>query len=273
MPELPEVETVKRGLETALTQAVISGVTLKRSNLRTPFPKDFAKKLSGRKITAIKRRAKYLLFYFDNDLVLIAHLGMTGRFSVHKSDNNELSTHDHVIFDFTDGRQLIYNDPRRFGLMELCSRHELEQHKLFAHLAPEPLEEKFTPAYLQKSLSKRESPIKPTIMDQKIVVGVGNIYANEALFMAGISPLKPANAISKKIPELISCIHNVLNDAIKAGGSTLKDFAHVSGESGYFQHSFHVYGKGGKACSKCESAIISIRQAGRATFYCPKCQK
>lgn len=273
MPELPEVETVKRGLETALTQAVISGVTLKRSNLRTPFPKDFAKKLSGRKITAIKRRAKYLLFYFDNDLVLIAHLGMTGRFSVHKSDNNELSTHDHVVFDFADGRQLIYNDPRRFGLMELCSRHELEQHKLFAHLAPEPLEEKFTPAYLQKSLSKRESPIKPTIMDQKIVVGVGNIYANEALFMAGISPLKPANAISKKIPELISCIHNVLNDAIKAGGSTLKDFAHVSGESGYFQHSFHVYGKGGKACSKCESAIISIRQAGRATFYCPKCQK
>jgi formamidopyrimidine-DNA glycosylase len=273
MPELPEVETVKRGLEAALTGAVISGVTLNRSNLRTPFPKDFAKKLSDRKITAIKRRAKYLLFYLDNDVILIAHLGMTGRFSVVKTGEIELSTHDHVVFDFAGDRQLIYNDPRRFGLMELSTRQELEQHKLFSHLAPEPLEEKFTPSYLEKSLSKRESPIKPTIMDQKIVVGVGNIYANEALFMAGISPLKPANAISKKIPQLISCIHTVLNDAIKAGGSTLKDFAHVSGESGYFQHNFHVYGREGKACSKCKAAIISIRQAGRATFYCPKCQK
>ncbi|MEQ1705702.1 MAG: bifunctional DNA-formamidopyrimidine glycosylase/DNA-(apurinic or apyrimidinic site) lyase [Rickettsiales bacterium] len=309
MPELPEVETVKNGLESALIGAVISGVTLRRSNLRTPFPKNFEKTLTGRKITAIKRRAKYLLFYFDNakslpDIVLIAHLGMTGRFSVKspslrggvadkaiqkksrlkkdgllpatptvRSRNDELGVHDHVIFDFNDGRQLIYNDPRRFGLMELCKRQELEQHKLFVHLAPEPLEEKFTPAYLQKSLSKRETPIKPTIMDQKIVVGVGNIYANEALFMAGISPLKPANTIGKKIPELISCIHSVLNDAIKAGGSTLKDFAHVSGESGYFQHNFHVYGREGKACSKCKTAIISIRQAGRATFYCPKCQK
>lgn len=273
MPELPEVETVKRGLETALIGAVISGVTLKRSNLRTPFPKDFAKKLAGRKITAIKRRAKYLLFYFEDDLVLIAHLGMTGRFSVLKAREVELTTHDHVVFDFKDGRQLIYNDPRRFGLMELCKREEVEKHKLFAHLAPEPLEDKFTTSYLEKSLSKRESPIKPTIMDQKIVVGVGNIYANEALFMAGISPLNPANTISKKIPQLISCIHSVLNDAIKAGGSTLKDFAHVSGESGYFQHNFHVYGREGKACSKCESAIIAIRQAGRATFYCPKCQK
>lgn len=273
MPELPEVETVRRGLESALIGSVISKVTLRRDNLRIPFPKDFVKKLVNHKIIAIKRRAKYLFFYLDEDIVLIAHLGMTGRFSVLKAAVNKLSAHDHVVFDFADGRQLIYNDARRFGLMDLCRKQDIEKHKLFVHLAPEPLEDEFNAAYLEKALSKRDSPIKPAIMDQKIVVGVGNIYANEALFMAGISPLKPANAISKKIPQLISCIHSVLNDAIKAGGSTLKDFAHVSGESGYFQHNFHVYGRVDKPCSKCKTPIISIRQAGRATFYCPKCQK
>ena len=273
MPELPEVETVRRGLEGALVGAVISGVVLHRKNLRTPFPKGFEKSLAGRKITAIKRRAKYLLFYFDTDVVLIAHLGMTGRFSVLKNKDNKLVAHDHVVFNLADGRSLIYNDPRRFGLMDLCKHSEVETHKLFAHLAPEPLEDKFTEKYLAKALSKRSTPIKPTLMEQKVVVGVGNIYANEALFLAGISPLKPANEIGKKLGLLISCIHDVLNDAIKAGGSTLRDFAHVSGESGYFQHKFHVYGRAGKPCSKCKTPIISIRQAGRATFYCPKCQK
>lgn len=273
MPELPEVETVRRGLESALVGAVIAKVKLHRGNLRTPFPKGFKKTLSGQKITAIKRRAKYLLFYFNSDVVMIAHLGMTGRFSVvAKGAGDDITAHDHVVFDLADGRQIIYNDPRRFGLMDICKRSEVENHKLLVHLAPEPLEDKFTAKYLEKALSKRTTPIKPTIMDQKIVVGVGNIYANEALFMAGISPLKPANEISKKIPLLIKCIHNVLNDAIKAGGSTISDFAHVSGESGYFQHNFHVYGRAGKPCSKCKSPILMIRQAGRATFYCSKCQ-
>lgn len=273
MPELPEVETVRRGLERSIVGATVSSVMLRRENLRTPFPGNFAGNITGRKITAISRRAKYLLFYFDSEVVLIAHLGMTGRFSVLKNEDTQLLAHDHVVFDLADGRSLVYNDARRFGLMDICKRHELENHKLLQHLAPEPLEDGFTAGYLEKSLHKRNTPVKPTLMDQKIVVGVGNIYANEALFLAGISPLRPANKVEKKIPLLISCIRNVLNDAIAAGGSTLRDFASVSGESGYFQHNFHVYGRGGKPCGKCENPIISIRQAGRATYYCPKCQE
>lgn len=272
MPELPEVETVRMGLEGALVGATISKVKLNRGNLRAPFPENFAEALAGQKITAIARRAKYLLFYFDSDIVLIAHLGMTGRFTVLKNKDYKPSAHDHVVFKLKDDRSLIYNDPRRFGLMDMCKVSELENHKLFSHLAPEPLEDKFTAQYLEKALGKRVAPIKPTLMDQKIVVGVGNIYASEALFMAGISPLRPANAIGKKIPLLISCIRNVLNDSIVAGGSTISDFAHVSGESGYFQNSFHVYGRTGNPCTKCKALIISMRQAGRATFYCPKCQ-
>ncbi len=277
MPELPEVETVRRGLDKALSGATIAKVELRRENLRTPFPKGFAKALAGQKIKSVSRRAKYLIFNLESDIVLIAHLGMTGRFTVTASPENgkkpEFLPHDHVVMTLDDGRLIIYNDARRFGLMEICNRREVGNHKLFKHLAPEPLESEFTPAYLEKALSKRKTPIKPTIMDQQIVVGVGNIYANEALFLTGISPLKPANEITKKIPPLIAEIHNVLNAAIEAGGSTLRDFAHVSGESGYFQHKFHVYGRGGKPCSKCKTPIETIRQAGRATFYCPSCQK
>ena len=274
MPELPEVETVRRGLEGALVGASIAEVILHRDNLRIPFPKNFAKSLTGQTITNINRRAKYLLFHFESDVVLIAHLGMTGRFLVvPKSKGNEYETHDHVVFKLKDGRQIIYNDPRRFGLMNICKHADMEKHKLFVHLAPEPLESEFTAKYLQNALSKKTIPIKPAIMDQHCVVGVGNIYANEALFMSGISPLTPANSINKKLPLLISNIHKVLTEAITAGGSTLNDFAHVNGESGYFQHNFHVYGREGKPCTKCQAPIISIRQAGRATFYCEKCQK
>jgi formamidopyrimidine-DNA glycosylase len=275
MPELPEVETVKRGLATALTGATIQKVILRRGNLRTPFPDDFAEKLEGAKIKSVARRAKYLLFYLDNAEILIAHLGMTGRFSVLPAAPKEFAKHDHVAFILADGRCVIYNDARRFGVMDLCSEFTLLSHKFLAHLAPEPLEDGFSAEYLTDSLKKRATPIKPTIMEQKIVVGVGNIYANEALFMAGISPLTPANseAITKKIPLLINCIHKVLQDAIAAGGSTLRDFAHVSGESGYFQHQFHVYGRKGLPCTKCGTPIIAMKQAGRATFYCEKCQK
>jgi len=275
MPELPEVETVKRGLAAALTGAVIKKTLLRRANLRTPFPKNMAENLAGAKIKTITRRAKYLLFYLDNSKVLIAHLGMTGRFSVLPTAPREFSAHDHVVFEMADGRCVIYNDARRFGVMDLCAESEVLSHKFLAELAPEPLEKDFTVNYLADVLKKRASPIKPAIMEQKLVVGVGNIYANEALFMAGISPITPANApsVSKKLPLLINCIHKVLNDAIAAGGSTLRDFAHVSGESGYFQHSFHVYGRGGQPCTKCKNPITTIRQAGRATFYCEKCQK
>jgi len=275
MPELPEVETVKRGLAGALTGAVIKKTLLRRANLRTPFPKNMAENLAGARIKTIARRAKYLLFYLDNGKVIIAHLGMTGRFSVLPTAPKEFATHDHVVFILNDGRCVIYNDARRFGVMDLCAENEVLSHKFLAELAPEPLEKDFTANYLTDVLKKRASPIKPAIMEQKLVVGVGNIYANEALFMAGISPIAPANSpiVTKKLPLLIDCIHKVLNDAIAAGGSTLRDFAHVSGESGYFQHSFHVYGRGGQPCTKCKTPITTIRQAGRATFYCEKCQK
>jgi formamidopyrimidine-DNA glycosylase len=239
-----------------------------------PFSPHFAEMLTGATIQTIARRAKYLLFQLDNDQVLLAHLGMTGRFSVVPSKPPEFATHDHVVFILSDGRCLIYNDARRFGVMDLCEKTNLARHKFLSHLAPEPLEEKFTAQYLMKALKKKNSPIKPALMEQKIVVGVGNIYANEALFLAGISPLTPANSetINKKIMLLIGCIKKVLQDAIAAGGSTLRDFAHVSGEAGYFQHSFHVYGRAGKPCTKCGAAITSIKQAGRATFYCNNCQ-
>ena len=275
MPELPEVETIKNSLAAAITGATIAKVILRRGNLRASFPPNFAEKLAERKIKTIARRAKYLLFYLDNNEILIAHLGMTGRFSVLPNMPKEFATHDHVIFLLADERCVIYNDARRFGLMDLSNKSALSSHKLFAHLAPEPLEEDFTTQYLINALKNRSSPIKPAIMDQKIAVGVGNIYANEALFLAGISPLAPANSpeVTSKIPLLISCIQKVLNDAIAAGGSTLRDFVNASGEAGYFQHQFLVYGKKGQACSKCASPIIAIKQAGRASFYCEKCQK
>lgn len=311
MPELPEVETVKRGLEATLTDAVIKKVILRRNGLRSEFPHNFAEKLEKRTIIAIKRRAKYLLFYFDNNyischshesgnlnltnkkdtclrrydkigvnknvddngLVLIAHLGMTGRFSVLSKAPQEFATHDHVVFILEDGRCIIYNDQRRFGMMDLCGKEDLQNHKSLADLAPEPLEEGFTEEYLKKALAKKTIPIKVAIMDQKTVVGVGNIYASEALFMTGISPLTPANETLEKIPALIKNIQKVLNASIKSGGSTLKDFAHVSGESGYFQHNFLVYGKENQPCPKCTTPIKAIRQAGRSSFYCDKCQK
>lgn len=274
MPELPEVETVRRGLEGAVVGATISSVTLRRSNLRTSFPDGFIDILTGRTIVNVARRAKYLLFYLESDLVLLAHLGMTGKFSVIPVLTDEaLSPHDHVIFVLNDGRRLIYNDTRRFGLMDICTVSEVQTHKLLAHLGPEPLEDRFTAEYLKKALQKRNGPIKPAIMDQKIVVGVGNIYASEALFLSKISPLRPANGVGREIPLFIASIHEVLGAAIKAGGSTLRDFAHLSGESGYFQHTFQVYGRKGEPCSQCRSPIVAIRQAGRATYYCEKCQK
>lgn len=272
MPELPEVETVRRGLETALTGARIEKALLRRADLRTPFPAGFAGKLAGRAIYAITRRAKYVLFHFDNDTVLLAHLGMTGRFSVEKKAPKTYGAHDHVVFMLEDGRAVIFNDARRFGLMALCKKSELSTHALLSHLGPEPLEKSFSPAYLKAALAKRKGPVKPVLMDQEVVVGVGNIYASEALFLAGISPLTPAMKVAGKAPLLIACIQQVLGDAITSGGSSLRDFLHVSGETGYFQHQFKVYGREGKPCMTCKKPIIAARQAGRSTFYCGGCQ-
>lgn len=272
MPELPEVETVKRGLENVLKGAKISSVTLKRSGLRVPFPPGFAKSLKGRTITSITRRAKYLIFHLDSPQVLIVHLGMSGRFSSY-NHSVPLTRHDHVIFTLSDDRVLIYNDARRFGIMTLADSESITENVLFSHLGPEPLEKGFSTAYLKSQLAKRKGPIKPALMDQSLVVGVGNIYACEALFLAGIAPQKPSSEVTDKAGAIINSIRKVLNEAIESGGSSLRDFYQISGETGYFQHHFNVYGRRGKPCYSCGTAIHTIKQAGRTTFFCPTCQK
>jgi formamidopyrimidine-DNA glycosylase len=271
MPELPEVETVRCGLETALKGATIRKVTLRRKDLRIPFPKSMAETLAGRTIASISRRAKYLLFYFDSNDVLVAHLGMTGRFSIENAPKP--GKHDHAIFELADGRSVVFNDARRFGLMQLVEKNTLPAHPLFSHLGPEPLDKAFSANYLDGVLEKRKGPIKVALMDQAVVVGVGNIYASEALFLAGIDPRKPAYKVAKQAKSITQAIRAVLNDAIASGGSSLRDFLHVSGEEGYFQHRFNVYGREHKPCVKCHTPIRNIRQAGRSTFFCATCQK
>lgn len=273
MPELPEVETVCQGLAALITGATIKNVKLHRENLRIPFPKDFEQKLAGRTIKNISRRAKYLLFTLDDASVILAHLGMSGNFSVEKSLPKKCKKHDHVVFTLTDKRVVIYNDPRRFGLITWVSADNLSEHPLLSHLGPEPFSKDFSAKYLKNALLSRKAPIKPVLMDQEFVVGVGNIYASEALFLAGISPEKPAYLAVKQAEVLVKVIRQVLAAAIESGGSSLRDFLQVSGETGYFQHAFKVYERAGEPCFTCDSPIQTIRQAGRSTFYCKRCQK
>ena len=273
MPELPEVETVRRGLDTALGGAVIEHVLLRRKDLRTPFPKGFAAALEGRTIKNVERRAKYLLFKLDSGTVVIAHLGMSGRFLISFEKPKSFSKHDHLVVRLADGRHLIFNDARRFGLMALVKAGQETQHPLFRHLGPEPFSPEFSPAYLKEKLAKRHGPIKPVLMDQQLVVGVGNIYASEALFTAGIAPTRSAAKAAAGSKALVEAIHKVLKAAIASGGSSLRDFMSVDGEAGYFQHRFQVYGREGKPCRECRTPIRIIRQAGRSTFFCPECQK
>ena len=272
MPELPEVETVRVGLSAAIEGAVIERVVLRRADLRIPFGKEFAKTLAGRRITTIARRAKYLLFYFDSDDVMIAHLGMSGRFLVHPRLPKTLGAHDHALLHLKDGRVLIYNDARRFGLMVLTKKDTLESHPLLAVLGPEPLEKPFSAAYLRGVLSSRKAPVKPVLMEQAVVVGVGNIYASEALFLAGVHPSKPSASAADSADLIVRSIRKVLRAAIASGGSSLRDFLQVSGHAGYFQHRFNVYDREGEPCFSCNTPIESIRQAGRSTYFCPHCQ-
>lgn len=269
MPELPEVETVKAGLDGALRGACIQKVTLRRADLRTPFPEGFARALEGACILEVKRRAKYLLFVLDTGRVVVAHLGMTGRFSVGEKPE-AYGAHDHVVWQLKDGRYVVYNDARRFGVMTLADSED--SYPAFAELGPEPLEKAFSAAYLKAALGKRNIPVKVALMEQKLVVGVGNIYASEALFLSRIDPRKPAASAAGSAASLVTSIRTVLSDAIASGGSSLRDFLHVSGESGYFQHRFNVYGRAGKPCMECGGAIATLRQAGRSTFFCPVCQ-
>jgi formamidopyrimidine-DNA glycosylase len=273
MPELPEVETVRLGLESQIIGAVIDKVILRRKDLRVPFTKNFARRVQGARIQAIKRRAKYLLFYLSNGEVILSHLGMSGRYVIWPDSLPKAAKHDHVIMHFADGRFLVYHDPRRFGVMVIRHASELAIDPLLSSLGPEPLEPSFTASVLKEALSKKSAPIKQVLMDPQVVVGVGNIYASEALFLAKIDPRKPAYQVQGESAELVQAIRKVLKAAIASGGSSLRDFLQVSGEEGYFQHAFKVYGRAGKPCVSCAIPLRSIRQAGRSTFFCAVCQK
>lgn len=272
MPELPEVETVRAGLAAALEGARIDAVKLHRADLRIPFPAEMPHRLAGAEILRVERRAKYLLLHLSTGAALIAHLGMTGRFSVLPAVPRRRDAHDHVTFQLQDGRAVVYNDARRFGLMTLCEAKKLDAHPLLAELGPEPMGRGFSPTYLKAQLLKRKTAVKIAIMDQSLVVGVGNIYASEALFLAGIDPRIAAFEAAPRATTLHKAIRKVLADALVSGGSSLRDFLHVSGDSGYFQHQFAVYGREGEPCPRCAREVLSLRQGGRSSFFCANCQ-
>ena len=274
MPELPEVETVCRGLARVLEGRRFAKVELRRKDLRIPFPKGLAAALTGRKLERIYRRAKYIMMALDNGQVLIAHLGMSGRMTI-VNDASPPGPHDHVIFTTDDGIIVRFNDPRRFGLMTLAAVSALDGHKLFRHLGPDAMGSDFTPANLSAALKGRKTSIKVALLDQRIVVGVGNIYACESLFRAGISPKRKAGTVTgKRAAALVPVIKEVLAEAIAAGGSSLRDHVQPSGELGYFQKAWKVYGREGESCA-CGSntappdhKVKRIVQAGRSTFFC-----
>ncbi len=270
MPELPEVETVRAGLETLLVGRRIESVVCHRSSLRYPLPGLAV--LTGKKVMRVRRRAKYLLFDLEGDQILVWHLGMTGQFHV-LPQQAEKGPHEHVHFDLSDGKSLRYRDTRRFGYAELLNSNEVEQHPWFVNLGPEPLEADFDGEYLVAACRNRKAPIKSVIMDATVVVGVGNIYASESLFRAGIHPARAAKRIShKRLLVLTAMIKQVLAEAIEAGGSSISDFVHADGKPGYFAHAFRVYGRQGEMCVCCDKVIKRLVQAGRSTFYCSGCQ-
>jgi formamidopyrimidine-DNA glycosylase len=272
MPELPEVETIKSGLAPLIEGAVIANVICNRKDLRYPLPDKFAARLKGRKIEKLSRRSKYLLLGLDNGKTLVVHLGMSGKLLHHKK-SAPAAKHDHIIVELKDGSVLVFNDPRRFGMMDIVNTANMSEHKIFSHLGPEPLTAEFDGKYLADALKGRKTPIKLAIMAAEIVVGVGNIYASESLFRAHIMPTRSAGSLScKQYEALAEAIKQVLEDAIKAGGSTLKDYVTSSGDSGYFQHSFRVYGRDGQPCVECHALIAKKTMSGRSTYYCSACQ-
>ena len=272
MPELPEVETTRRGLEQAVVGKRVVGIKVRRRDLRTPIPKRFEKTLAGAVILAVRRRAKYLLIDLDNGQVVLTHLGMSGSFTVRSAAGYGPKTHDHVIIELENSILAVFHDPRRFGVIDLINAGEEATHPMLKNLGPEPLERDFSAAYLQAQLARRKGPIKPVLMDQKLVVGVGNIYASEALHFCGLHPDTPANKAAAKSPEIIAAIRAALHSAIASGGSTLRDYANAQNEGGYFQHHFQVYERAGKPCFRCGAYIETCAHAGRSTYWCPQCQ-
>ena len=301
MPELPEVETVRRGLIDAMEGARIDEVETRRGNLRFPFQSDFLSRLRGQTITGLGRRAKYLLADLASGDVLLMHLGMSGSFRVQKDDGNDTPgefhhprsedrAHDHVVFHMSSGAAIVFNDPRRFGYMKIIARHALEDEPLLKGLGPEPLGNEFDAAMLARSCHNKKTSLKAALLDQRVVAGLGNIYVCEALFRSQLSPRRLAATLAKKTGQrksvagieptdhavrLVNAIHSVLNQAIKAGGSSISDHRLTSGELGYFQHSFQVYDREGEKCQTkgCVGIVRRFVQNGRSTFWCPKCQK
>lgn len=298
MPELPEVETVRRGLQPAMEAARIDRLELRRGDLRFPFQPDFAARLQGRVITSLGRRAKYLLADLDSGDVLLMHLGMSGSFRVvsdaaARDENNVMPgafhhprsderAHDHVVFHMSSGPSVIYNDPRRFGFMKIFARSEIEQEPFLKDIGPEPLGNEFDAAMLAGATAGKKTSLKAALLDQTVVAGLGNIYVCEALFRSHLSPRRLAATLATKKGEptdhaqrLVGAIHEVLNQAIKAGGSSLRDHRQTDGELGYFQHSFQVYDREGEPCQTdgCSGIVKRFVQNGRSTFWCPKCQR
>lgn len=275
MPELPEVETIRRGLARALEGRTIRMVDVIRRDLRTPVPDGFERWVEGQRIERVSRRAKYLLLELSGGGAILFHLGMSGNlFVVESSTARVLKKHDHVVMTIEGGRQLVFNDTRRFGIMDFLERVDDSDPRLDT-LGPEPLGNALSAPSLGKALGKRRGAIKPSLLDQRLVAGLGNIYTSEALFRAGISPRrKCCNISTGQAERLVAAIRDVLCEAIEAGGSSLRDFAGADGEPGYFQHHFRVYGRAGLACQTegCRGQVKQITQAGRSTFFCGRCQ-
>jgi formamidopyrimidine-DNA glycosylase len=289
MPELPEVETVRRGLAPVMEGRTINAVALARADLRFPFPAGFAARLTGRRIDALGRRAKYLVATLDDGATLVMHLGMSGSFRVEDGNpvgsfhhaRGKLAAHDHVAFTLGDCR-IVYNDPRRFGFMTWVPPGELAAHPLFAHLGMEPVPGSLTADRLAAALHGKATPLKAALLDQTIIAGLGNIYVSEALWRARLSPRRLAGSIVRKdgsagdrVSRLVAAILSVIAEAVEAGGSSLRDYVATDGSLGMFQHTFAVYDREGDPCQRnaCHGAVKRIVQSGRSTFFCPVCQR
>jgi formamidopyrimidine-DNA glycosylase len=290
MPELPEVETVRRGLQPVMEGAKIIAAEARRKDLRFPFQKDFVARLTGQTVTGLGRRAKYLMADLGSGDVLLMHLGMSGSFRIQKNEDAKTpgefhhprgknGAHDHVAFHMSSGATVIFNDPRRFGYMKVIARNDLDGEPLLRGLGPEPLGNEFDATMLAASCEGKATTLKAALLDQRVVAGLGNIYVCEALYRAHLSPKRQASTLADRkggptdhAKRLVDAIHTVLNQAIKAGGSSLRDHRQATGELGYFQHSFLVYDREGQKCG-CGGVVKRFTQNGRSTFWCPKCQK
>jgi formamidopyrimidine-DNA glycosylase len=275
MPELPEVETVRRGLALKMSGRRILQAELRRPDLRRPFPPALAARLDGARIGELGRRGKYILIELDSDGLLLLHLGMSGRVTAGSAALPD-APHDHVVLRLDDGTVIRFNDARRFGLLDYVKRGEEKQHPLLAGLGPEPLEAEFNGAYLTAALAGKMTPIKSALLDQKIVAGLGNIYVCEALFRSAVSPRRLAASIGRgRAQRLVNGVRTVLTEAIEAGGSSVRDYVQANGELGYFQHRWAVYGHEGDPCPgcDCDGAVRRIVQSGRSTFFCARRQR